>query len=216
MLFLLALGACGSEPAGEPAPPPAAAQASDAAQTTSAVAWRSAPTEGVELSAGEAVVVSTGPHAVIWPESAPRLSPPYRVRATLHKRSGRIHEGYGLVFGGERLDGPEAQQAYSYFLVRGDGSFLVRRREGTDLPILQPWTTDAAIRPDRDGTGQQHRMEIQVGLEETVFLVNDVEVARLPTADLRVSGMPGVRVAHDVTLEVRGWDAGAAAPGGGR
>jgi len=206
---LLALTACAGEPRDLAADSQASAGGDDVAS-----GWNVAPLEGATLHAGDPMVVETGPHVVLWPETAPRLRPPYVVRATLQKRAGRIHEGYGIVFGGERLQASEPEQAYSYFLVRGDRSFLVRRREGTELPILQPWTSHEAIRADRDGVGEPHRLEVEVGEDVTVFRVNDDEVARLPTAELRVDGTPGLRVAHDVVLEVRSWEAsgGGGAP----
>jgi hypothetical protein len=202
---LFALGAC----AGEPRDLAADSQA-PAGTDPHASGWHVAPRVGVTLHPGDPVIVETGPHVVLWPENATPLRPPYVVRATLQKRAGRIHEGYGIFFGGERLEASETEQAYSYFLVRGDRSFLVRRREGSDLPILQPWTSHEAIRADRDGVGEPHRLEVEVGEQETVFRVNDVEVTRIPTAELRVVGTPGLRVAHDVVLEVRSWDASAA------
>jgi hypothetical protein len=171
-------------------------------------AWKSMPSEGIEIRGEQPAVISTGPHTVLWPAEAAPLEPPYTVRALLTKQSGRIHEGYGLVFGGERLDRPEAEQAYSYFLIRGDGSFLIRRREGTALPILRGWTTDRAIRRDTDGAGQPNALEVAVGRDSVVFRVNGSEVARLPTSELRVTGMAGIRVAHDVTLEIDGFFAG--------
>src|SRR6266851_4294789 len=43
-------------------------------------------------------------------------------------KAPRHPEGYGLLFGGRDLAG--AAQRYTYFLVRGDGTFLVKRRNG--------------------------------------------------------------------------------------
>lgn len=208
--ILLALATMTLAGCGPDAPSEAAADALRSglvAGAQAASAWRSAPVEGVELRGGGVradgeIVVATGPHTVLWLAGAQPLEPPYTVRALLHKRSGRIHEGYGLVFGGERLDRAEAEQAYSYLLICGDGSFLIRRREGVSLPILRAWTSDRAIRRDLDDAGQPNEVEVAVGREEVVFRVNGSEVARLPTAELRVSGVPGLRVAHDVTLQI--------------
>ncbi|CAA9360684.1 MAG: hypothetical protein AVDCRST_MAG89-3722 [uncultured Gemmatimonadetes bacterium] len=189
---LAALAACGdaSPRAGIPAdstqsstqiPPPAGA---------GAAAWTSNPAEGVSVTVqGGDATVQTGPHAVLWPGDAADLAPPYTVRATLTKDSGRLHEGYGLVFGGTGLDAGEAGQAYSYFLVRGDGSFLIKRR-------------DAA------GAGRANRLEVRVGADTVVFVANDAEVARVPASELAVNGRPGIRVAHDLVLRVTGFRAG--------
>jgi hypothetical protein len=37
-------------------------------------------------------------------------------------------EGYGLFFGGKSLEGKDQQ--YTYFLIRQDGSYLIKRRGG--------------------------------------------------------------------------------------
>lgn len=227
ILGLLAplLVACGSDPApGDPAPgaaPSAGASApvvpadgagpsaTAGAPATSAVAgpWLSRPAEGVRVSGDAPLTVETGPHVVLWPEGAPALSAPYALSATLRKRAGRLHEGYGLVFGGDPLDAPEAQQRYGYFLVRGDGSFLIKRRDGAETQVVRDWTTHPAVRRDESGDGRPNALRVEVLDAEVVFYVNDAEVARVPASELHTAGVPGIRGAHDVRLEIVGFQA---------
>jgi hypothetical protein len=168
--------------------------------------WRSSPAAGVDVALeGDVVRIATGPHAVLWPAEAGALEPPYVVTATLRKLSGRTHEGYGLVFGGANLQGAEEEQSYSYFLVRGDGAFLIRRREGAEVPIVRAWTPHAAIVADDAEGRARNELSVQVQGAEAVFLVNGEEVDRQPAGALRLSGTPGVRVAHSVQLEVVGF-----------
>jgi hypothetical protein len=185
-------------PAGQPAAPSPAA------------AWRTNPADGVTLTPGTPTVVETGPHALLWQEGAPELAPPYVIRAEMRKRAGRLHEGYGIVFGGAALEGEEAAQAYSYFLVRGDGSFLVKRRAGTETPVVRDWTRHPRINRDADGTGRSNVMEVRVDADSATFVVNGAEVARVPSAELAVRGRAGLRIAHDVVVEVLGYSAGPA------
>jgi hypothetical protein len=181
--------------------------------TTAAAAWRANPATGVELAAGgDSVVMETGPHAILWPAAAQELAPPYTVRAEFEKRHGRLHEGYGILFGGSGLEGPEAGQVYSYFLVRGDGSFLVKRRQGAETPVVRDWTQQGALHRDREETGQANELEVRVGEAEVAFLVNGTEVARVPAAELSVRGLAGVRMPHEVSLVVRGFRAEPGAP----
>jgi len=196
-LLLLAM-ACGTADAPDPAP----LQLEEAA--TEPAEWRSNPADGVELDLGTGGLlrVTTGPHAVLWPVGAGAMEPPYGVTALLRKQAGRTHEGYGLVFGGSGLENPEEQQSYSYFLVRGDGSFLVRRREGAEVPIVRPWTAHQAVNADDANGRATNELSVLVGAEEVVFLVNGEEVDRHPVGALRLSGTPGLRVAHDLQLEV--------------
>ena len=208
MLALAVLAAChgddrsGSRPAAPVSPP--------AAPTRAAEGWRVNPAAGVRLaSGGDSLVVETGPHAILWQAPAAELAPPYTVRATFEKREGRLHEGYGILFGGTGLDGPEAGQAYGYFLVRGDGAFLVKRRQGLDTPVVIDWTQQPIIHRDREATGQPNELEVRVGVADVAFRVNGVEVARVPAADLPVRGVAGVRTSHEVSLAVRGFRAEA-------
>jgi hypothetical protein len=205
---LAVLAACGDAPprAGTPADSTQAPPAAD----SGAGAWTSNPAEGVSVAVQDGnATVQTGPHAVLWPRGAADLAPPYTVRATLTKDSGRLHEGYGLVFGGTGLDAGEAGQAYSYFLVRGDGSFLIKRRDATQTPVIRDWTRHPSINRDAAGAGRANRLEVRVGADTVVFIANDAEVARVPAAELAVNGRPGIRVAHDLVLRVAGFRAGA-------
>lgn len=176
-----------------------------------ATAWRANPAEGVTVTptaAGD-FTLQAGPHVIAWAPDAAELTPPYSVQAALEKSTGRIHEGIGLLFGGTALEGPESGQQYSYFLTRGDGSFLIKQRRGAETPVVRDWTTHAAIRRDMDGAGRPNDLRVDVGEQETVFFINDAEVARVPTAELQVDGRAGVRASHDVLLRVSDFRAGA-------
>jgi len=164
--------------------------------------WRTAPAQGVVLRGGEALSVETGPHVVLWRAGQAPLEPPYTIRARMQKLHGRLHEGYGIVFGAESLEAPEAEQRYSYFLVRGDGSFLIRRRAGAEVPVVRAWTTNPSIRRDNEEGGHPNEVEVQVGADSVGFLVNGTQVARVAASELDVAGIPGVRVAHQVQLEL--------------
>ncbi|HVG43702.1 MAG TPA: hypothetical protein VM890_03200, partial [Longimicrobium sp.] len=204
----LALGACRAEDA--PAARRSVADGAVAAPSAAA-AWRANPPAGVDLAvAGDSVVVETGPHAILWPATGQELAPPYTVRAVFEKRHGRLHEGYGILFGGSGLEGPEAGQVYSYFLVRGDGSFLVKRRQGAETPVVRDWTQQAALHRDGEAAGRPNELEVRVGEAEVVFRVNGTEVARVPAAELSLRGRAGVRTAHEVSLVVRDWTQQAA------
>jgi hypothetical protein len=163
-------------------------------------------------AAGDSLVVVTGPHTILWPAAAQALEPPYTVRATFEKRHGRLHEGYGILFGGSGLEGPEAGQVYSYFLVRGDGSYLVKRRQGAETPVVRDWTQQAALNRDREETGRPNELEVRVDTAEVAFRVNGTEVARVPAGELSVRGLAGIRTAHEVSLVVRGFRAEPGAP----
>ena len=219
-LALLLAAACGGGDAGAAAPDSGAAPAAQApdsqpsAPAAAAPAWRTNPASGINIRQGEVTTIEAGPHAIVWPEGAVELAPPYSVRASLRKRAGRLHEGYGLIFGGTGLEGAEAEQRYSYFLVRGDGSFLIKRRDGAQTPIVRDWTRHPDVARDANGEGRPNDLEVRVGADSVTFLVNGGTVATVPAAELAVRGRAGLRVSHDVVLEAQGFTAelGTVAP----
>ena len=211
LALVAALAACSGRDAPGARPPAEDGTSSSPpppATTAPAGEWRTNPTGGVTLRGGDTLLIQTGPHIIAWRADARELTPPYTVRAVLQKRTGRLHEGVGLLFGGSDLDAPESRQRYSYFLVRGDGSYLVKRRIGTELPIIRDWTRHPGIRRDAEEGGRPNELEVRVGADEVVFLVNGEEVARVPARELDVRGKPGLRVAHEVQLSVTGFRAG--------
>jgi hypothetical protein len=213
LLLSAACGAGGDAPGAAAdslasAPPAPAARPSTPAAP--APAWRTNPASGVTVTPGEVTTIEAGPHAILWPEGAAELSPPYSVRASLRKRAGRLHEGYGLIFGGTGLEGAEAEQRYSYFLVRGDGSYLIKRRDGAQLPVVRDWTRHPDVARDAAGQGRPNDLEVRVGADSVTFLVNGGTVATVPAAELATRGRAGLRVSHDVLLEAQGF---AAQPG---
>lgn len=178
----------------------------DVGTRSAAVAWRSNPEAGEALTATpDSMTIETGPHTILWPAGAKPLAPPYTVRATFTKHRGRLHEGYGILFGGSGLDGPESGQAYGYLLVRGDGSFLVKRRQGMETPVVEDWTQSPVIRRDVDEEGRPNELEVVVTDSVVVFRVNGSEVARVPAAQLPTRGVAGVRTSHECLLAVTGF-----------
>jgi hypothetical protein len=91
--------------------------------------------------------------------------------------------------------------------VRGDGSFLVKLREGAETPVVLDWTRHPRIHRENGGPPRPNLLEVRVGADTTAFLVNGAEVARLPSSRLPAVGRAGVRVAHDVVVELRAFEA---------
>jgi hypothetical protein len=202
---LAAIAAVAACHAGDATPSPPA-RGEQAAAQSAADSWSSNPLAGEALTAaGDSMVIETGPHTILWPADARELAPPYTIRAAFTKHRGRLHEGYGILFGGSGLQGPESGQVYSYLLVRGDGSFLVKRRQGMATPVVIDWTQSPGIRRDVDEQGRPNELEVAVTDSTTVFRVNGAEVARVPSAELSVRGVAGVRTSHECLLVVRGF-----------
>ena len=117
----------------------------------------------------------------------------------------RVREAYGIIFGGRALEADG--QAYVYFLIRGDGRFIVKARAGRTTETLVPWTAHEAIVPRGPGEENiKNELRVVAGAETVAFFVNDTEVASLPRAGLECDGIVGLRVNHSVNLHVTNLD----------
>lgn len=149
---------------------------------------------------GGKLLAATGPNVIFYrPEMQAR--PPYRLSLEIIQWSKTHAHGSGLFFGGTDLQG--SGQAYAYFLLRGDGTFLVKTRKGEQTHYLtKAWTRDEAV-DVRDKNGRsQNRLQVEVGRETTVFRANGFEVFRRPTASLPHAGIFGLRFNHNLDLEL--------------
>lgn len=152
--------------------------------------------------------VTTGPAAIFY-DAARTAEGTFRVTSRMHLFDpGERREGYGIFIGGQGLDGDA--QRYTYFLLRRDGSFLVKARNGAETPVLQNWTQHEAIRTwdDRESGAASvaNELAIDVQAQDVVFLVNGQEVARLPRAQVATDGVVGLRINHGLNVHVESLD----------
>lgn len=149
--------------------------------------------------------VTTGPAAIFYhPDST--ATGTFRVEAEIHLFDpGEPREAYGIFFGGRDLEG--SYQAYTYFLVRRTGEYLVKRRvSATSTETLVDWTAHPAVTgwEDREEGSETARnvLSVEAGADELVFRVNGEEVDRLPRSGLDVDGVAGLRVNHRLDVHV--------------
>jgi hypothetical protein len=104
--------------------------------------------------------------------------------------------------GGRDLGG--ADQDYLYFLVRGDGRFLVKHRAGGEThDLLGGWQASEAVRAaDADGTAT-NTLEVRADADSVHFLVNGTRVAGLARGHgMRTDGIVGLRINHHLDVRV--------------
>ncbi|WP_411280041.1 hypothetical protein [Gemmatimonas sp.] len=145
--------------------------------------------------------VTTGPAAILWhPDSA--ASGAYTVESTifLFPTNGRDQEGYGVFVGGTALT--DASPSYTYFLLRNDGKFLVKQRQGEKTVTLATWTPLPAIVKQAGADAAKNVLRVEVASIDVAFTVNGVEAVRLPRATVRPDGVFGVRINHAVNAHV--------------
>jgi opacity protein-like surface antigen len=109
-------------------------------------------------------------------------------------------EGYGLVLGGRNLN--EASQEYLYFLVRGDGQYLIKHRAGAQTHDIVPWTPHAAIARQEGTANAREILAVEAAADSVRFFVNGQRVHTLARAAAPVDGQVGMRVNHALSVHV--------------
>jgi hypothetical protein len=156
---------------------------------------------------GQGLHITTGP-AVILYRADTRGSGPFHTLAKFTQTKPSTHaEGYGLFIGGRDLDG--AAQQYIYFLVRQDGAYLIRRRDGEKTSdISKGWVTNAAVqKPDAKGSATNLlEVDNKIDPAKITFKVNGQDVYSTAAAGMALDGVVGLRANHNLDLHVDGFD----------
>ena len=144
--------------------------------------------------------ITTGPAGILYnPKHAARGE--YRVESEVFLFPGERREGFGVFLGGEDLEG--ANQSYLYFLIRKDGSYLIKRRAGNDTQVIVPWTVHEAIVKHDGGEGTaKNVLAVECAADQVLFFVNGRQVNSLPRAEADVDGIVGLRVNHQLNIHV--------------
>lgn len=155
------------------------------------------------VTMGQGFHVTTGPAVVLWkPENTATGTYTIKGRFRLTKPSGH-NNYYGLVFGGNALDGPT--QNYLYFLIGQNGTFIVKHRAGDaathDVQARTP--SDAIVKPGENGSST-NELEVRVGADKIDYVVNGTVVHTTPKSGMtaRTDGIWGMRVNHQLDVHV--------------
>ena len=149
--------------------------------------------------------VTTGPAGVAWRPVDLVEQGDFTASATFTEvGSPEGHrEGYGILVGGKHLDSPDLE--YTYFLVRGDGRYLVKRREGTSTIEITNWREAEGLQAASGGAEATNRLSVRVQGDSVRFAVNDAVVETLPADRVEPWGVAGIRVNHRLDVRVADW-----------
>ncbi len=150
--------------------------------------------------------ITTGPRAIFY-HPGHTAEGSYRVESELFlfDPKGRNREAYGILFGGQGMDGDGI--SYSYFLIRNTGDFLVKRRDGSTTTTVRDWASSAAIVQHAGGDeNARNVLAVGVGVDEVEFFINGEKVAGVPRSELQCDGVVGLRVNHALDLHVSSLD----------
>jgi hypothetical protein len=156
---------------------------------------------GLKFAAmGNGFHVSPGQAGVYYRE-ADKTGGKFHATVTFTQTKAPTHpEGYGVVFAGSDLAGDK--QKYVYFLIRGDGMYLVKKRDGAETPSVVGWTaSDAIIKADAEGKAT-NKVEVDASGAKVAFKVNGKSVYELDLPEAQRAGIVGLRVNHGLDVHI--------------
>ena len=147
---------------------------------------------------------TTGPTIILFDPNED-WEGPYTTKATLTMTKLASHQvAYGLFVGGQDLD--TDKQRYTYFEIRQDGKYLIRKRSGSTIAdVAGSWADHAAIQKPNASGSQTNELAIQVGRDAVVFMANGQTVATHPATAIDVVGMSGLRIGHGLDVQIDGF-----------
>lgn len=150
--------------------------------------------------------LTLGPATILYREKDNARGPFHTLAKFSQTKKLKHSEGYGLFMGGQSLSGKD--QKYTYFLVRDDGSYLIKRREGEKTTeVSKGWTKHPAVKSDPEGK-PTNLLEIDAkqNPKKIDFKVNGQTVHSTPATDISVKGIVGLRVNHNLDVHIEDFD----------
>lgn len=175
--------------------------------------WSARPDGQGEVKNIKFAVMEPGYHLTLGPATIlyrqkDRANGPFHTLARFNQMKNPTHpEGYGLFFGGQALNGNG--QKYTYFLVRGDGTYLIKQRNGEKTSeITKGWTAHPAVKK-ADAQGKATNLleiDAKQSSAKVDFKVNGQTVHTADAKSLDTKGIVGLRVNHNLDVHIEGFD----------
>ncbi len=155
------------------------------------------------VTMGPGLHVTTGPAVILWKETDV-VKGPFHTLATFTQTKAPTHpEAYGVIVGGKDLTSDTP--TYLYFILRGDGKFMINKMTGGARTVVVAWTDNAAIvKQDATSGKATNKLEIdgKVDPSKISFKVNGKVVHEMPGAGTDLDGAVGLRVNHNLDVHI--------------
>jgi hypothetical protein len=151
--------------------------------------------------------LTLGPATILYRQKDHAKGPFHTLARFDQMKKLKHSEGYGLFIGGQSLAGKD--QKYTYFLVRDDGSYLIKRRDGeATTDVSKGWTAHPAV---KKGDAQGHasnllEIDAKQNPNKVDFKVNGQTVHSADAKNTNIKGIVGLRVNHNLDVHIQDFD----------
>jgi hypothetical protein len=147
----------------------------------------------------DALEFKTGPAGIYYKPSM-RAAGDYEVSASFSQlEPAEFPEEFGLFIAGRDLD--KDTQYYTCFLVRQDAKFAIQKRTGAHTRFAVAWRPVPAMKEPK-GVKTTNTLMIRARGNTVRFFIGDKEVARLTHAQVGGDGITGLRINHNLHVQV--------------
>lgn len=155
------------------------------------------------VTMGTGFHVTSGPAAIYY-NTNDMLRDTYTVKATFTQTKAPMHpEAYGIFVGGQNLQ--DTTESYLYYIVRGDGKYMINHRAGMVVHHVVPWTDAAAVNKQDAAGKATNALEIKVGEDSVHFLANGTQIKAMDRSEMHgfsTDGQIGIRVNHNLDVHI--------------
>jgi hypothetical protein len=151
--------------------------------------------------------LTLGPATILYRQKDNAKGPFHTLAKFDQMKKLKHSEGYGLFIGGQSLAGKD--QKYTYFLVRDDGSYLIKRRDGEiTTNVSKGWTAHPAVKKGDAQGNASNLLEVDAkqNPQRVDFKVNGQTVHSADTKTMDVKGVVGLRVNHNLDVHIQNFD----------
>jgi len=125
----------------------------------------------------------------------------YAVRTEMDQIQTAVHpEAFGVFIGGRNLDGPA--QKYGYFLLRSDGMYAIKVRDGREARVLVDFTASPHVAKANAAGQANYPITVRVATDSVRLFVGPDPVAAIARGRIPADGIVGLRVNHGLRLTV--------------
>lgn len=145
-----------------------------------------------------ALTFTTGPAGIYY--RGDKAEKDFHLTATFSQlKPTPMLEAYGLLIGGQDLD--KDTQRYTYFLIRQDGKYLIKARDGSATKTIVDWTAAPSMKEPK-GVKTSNTLEIRATANSVQFVIDGKPVHAMTRDQVGPDGLAGIRINHNLYVQV--------------